>query len=1059
MIYFLNASGGVAQCVPESVYQGSAEGNKLFLVSPHAESAEVGAAFRLPDGTVTPRFLLEHAGVLRGYSGENGKPVSGWSLALPASVTAQYGTVRVQFYFRSAGQGQEASASAQFTVERGVESQLPSAPAADAYADILSALSALRADLTNGYYPARASVAWNDGHVYGANELVYCSEAGTYGALVRSKSASNTQPPFAGGALNAQYWETVVNFDTIADDYFADVQAERAAAEAAKTAAEAAQDAAETAEANAKASETAAQGYAGAASESAEQAADSAEQAAGSATAAGQSAGAAAGSAAQAQESASAAAESAGEAAGSALAAQGYMEQAKEYAKKEYQVYDSFAELPISGDSAFIYLVPSSGAAEGDSYSEYLWIGEDNKYEYIGSVNDVDLSNYSQIIGTYPNMTVGKATNADNAANAAKADDASRFGAALLTSADDLNDLTGEAYWGKLFYCSGTNVAQHIPSGMIGGTILVLRSGGNATVQMFSSDVDSSSSERPTMFIRSISDPALSAWSAWEELATSDGAYPSLTAGKAQLSNNNLFYNGDFRLNTQGQSEYVDNGSTYLPCVDGWQFGYGDCTLEVLASGGVRITKEAGETNPTNFQTADVKDAIAHAGSYTVSFRVDALSSVQQGFAYYVPQGSAAVYLALTAKDDAASNTAIRTFTLTEEQVTAIRQSTQFVIGIQKKASAEAMTIYGAKLEEGEASTYPNGLANNATKALYAERAGEAEAAGKAETLAPPFTVGNASATAGVNYIKFASLTGVANWQQSGVRIDFVDDTNANYDTLPCGIYLYVKALSNTEPVAPYVYLLYGSKAFLDKVYISYNGTGAVSTQDTVELYYRSAGAYDTVAVKALYTCQSNPARQSWQMVTDNAFVSALPSGKTNTALSALSTFSYVVYAKYDADGNDIGATYAKKSDLSEGLQRLYPVGSIYLSAADTNPAALFGFGTWQAWGAGRVPVGVDASQAAFNAAEKTGGEAEHPLTVGEMPAHTHVLRYTASFNDSDTEYPQLSAGAVTDAAAMPVQDGSGELLGGITNVNAGGGQAHNNLQPYITCYMWKRTA
>ena len=276
MVYFLNASGGIVHCVPESVYQGSAEGNRLFLVSPHAASTEVWAAFRLPDGSVTPRRRLEYAGVLENYRCENGEAACGWSLSLPSSVTAQYGTVRVQFYFLAPGQGQEASAAAQFTVERGIPSELPSAPEADVYADIVAALSALRADMENGYYPARAAVAWNDGHTYGANELVFCPKEGAHGSILRSKSAGNTQPPYTGNALNAQYWEIAVDFDTISDDFFAEIQAALAAAE--------------TAEDNAKASETAAQGYADAASGSAGDAASSAEQAAGSATAAGQSA-------------------------------------------------------------------------------------------------------------------------------------------------------------------------------------------------------------------------------------------------------------------------------------------------------------------------------------------------------------------------------------------------------------------------------------------------------------------------------------------------------------------------------------------------------------------------------------------------------------------------------------------------------------------------------------------------------------------------------------------------------------------------------------------------
>ena len=292
------------------------------------------------------------------------------------------------------------------------------------------------------------------------------------------------------------------------------------AAEAAQAGAEAAQSAAETAEDNAKASETAAQGYANAASGSAGQAATSAgqaqasaEQAAGSASAAGQSASAAAGSASQAAQSAGAAAGSAGDAADSALAAQGYMEQAKEYAQKEYKIYDSFDDLPVPGDSAFIYLVPSSSATGDDSYAEYLWISEDNKYEYIGSVNDIDLSNYAQVSGTYPNMTVGNATSAANAENATKATQ------------------DGE----------GNNIAA--------------------------------------------------------TYAKQTGAYPSLTAGKAIESNNNLLYNGDFRLNTQGKTTYP-SGEPYNTdeFVDGWNMiesATRTGTVEVISGGGVKVTATA----------------------------------------------------------------------------------------------------------------------------------------------------------------------------------------------------------------------------------------------------------------------------------------------------------------------------------------------------------------------------------------------------------------------------------------------------------------------------------
>jgi len=130
-------------------------------------------------------------------------------------------------------------------------------------------------------------------------------------------------------------------------------------------------------------------------------------------------------------------------------------------------------------------------------------------------------------------------------------------------------------------------------------------------------------------------------------------------------------------------------------------------------------------------------------------------------------------------------------------------------------------------------------------------------------------------------------------------------------------------------------------------------------------------------------------------------------------------------------------------------LSDVYPVGSIYINASDgTNPGTLLGFGTWVAFGAGRVPVGIDATQTEFDTAEETGGAKTHTLTVSEIPAHTHNLGSKDStagdggaFNEEFIEDP-------ADTTNGP----------NVTSSSTGGGSAHNNLQPYIVVYMWKRT-
>jgi len=136
-------------------------------------------------------------------------------------------------------------------------------------------------------------------------------------------------------------------------------------------------------------------------------------------------------------------------------------------------------------------------------------------------------------------------------------------------------------------------------------------------------------------------------------------------------------------------------------------------------------------------------------------------------------------------------------------------------------------------------------------------------------------------------------------------------------------------------------------------------------------------------------------------------------------------------------------------SDLTAAVfDAIYPIGSIYMSATMSTAAqvaAAFG-GTWVAWGAGRVPVGVDTSQVEFDTVEETGGEVTHTLTIDEMPKHYHNLgqMYDGYHLTGQTSQPR---GVYADFAQA------------VHTTSVGDSQAHNNLQPYITCYMYKRTA
>jgi len=166
----------------------------------------------------------------------------------------------------------------------------------------------------------------------------------------------------------------------------------------------------------------------------------------------------------------------------------------------------------------------------------------------------------------------------------------------------------------------------------------------------------------------------------------------------------------------------------------------------------------------------------------------------------------------------------------------------------------------------------------------------------------------------------------------------------------------------------------------------------------------------------------------------------------------------------------DSTTALATTAFVKAALLAAHPVGDIKMCATNVNPGTYLG-GTWVAWGSGRVPVGVDAAQVEFDTAEEIGGAKTHTLTVAEMPSHTHV-QDAHNHTQNPHQHQQVLGDPITTvapAAGSGVIGTSNNSLvtattatnnpATATNQNTGGGAAHNNLQPYITCYMFKRTA
>ncbi len=153
---------------------------------------------------------------------------------------------------------------------------------------------------------------------------------------------------------------------------------------------------------------------------------------------------------------------------------------------------------------------------------------------------------------------------------------------------------------------------------------------------------------------------------------------------------------------------------------------------------------------------------------------------------------------------------------------------------------------------------------------------------------------------------------------------------------------------------------------------------------------------------------------------------------------------------------------------VTASLAAVYPVGSIYINAGvSTNPATLLGFGTWTAFGAGRVMVGLNASDALFDTLEETGGSKDaivvtHAHTTSTTvtdPQHQHAASSGNFLTETGSgSYAYGGAGANISVVTNTANASTGISVS--TTINTSGDPGTNaNLQPYIAVAMWKRTA
>lgn len=222
-----------------------------------------------------------------------------------------------------------------------------------------------------------------------------------------------------------------------------------------------------------------------------------------------------------------------------------------------------------------------------------------------------------------------------------------------------------------------------------------------------------------------------------------------------------------------------------------------------------------------------------------------------------------------------------------------------------------------------------------------------------------------------------------------------------------------------------------------------------------------SASTTATLAAAGHTALHNNDANETVAIATKVGTGASTPVSNTILGGTGTGTSSWRQLDLNNDTTGVLGTSKGGTGGVTTLLGLVYPLGCIYTETTGVNPGTTFGFGTWVAFGAGRVLVGNGNSDQVFSAGS-TGGESNHLLSSTEMPSHTHTdSGHTHTVGDGSG----FVSGGATGSAASVTQTGAAFRVNVNTTSssavlsNTGGGSSHNNLQPYIVVYFWQRTA